>query len=148
MEKIIFEDLPSTKTPLNATNLNKIQENFEESINKINDEIILINNKSVFSTKEQKIGMWIDGKSLYRKTLSKTITSSAIAELGSINDVDYINVIDGCTKFVSGSNVYYVPTSTYEASNNYSKFFIQKNTSSNIAKVIWTGNSTDRKSVV
>ena len=26
MEKIIFEDLPSTKTPLNADNLNQIQE--------------------------------------------------------------------------------------------------------------------------
>lgn len=29
MEKIIFEDLPSTKTPINATNLNKLQTNIE-----------------------------------------------------------------------------------------------------------------------
>ena len=38
MEKIIFEDLPSTKTPLNAENLNKIQSNAENAIleNKIN----------------------------------------------------------------------------------------------------------------
>lgn len=35
MEKIIFEDLPSTKTPLNAENLNKIQENIENAINGI-----------------------------------------------------------------------------------------------------------------
>ena len=122
MEKIIFEDLPSTKTPLNAENLNKIQDNIENAINKINNEIISINNKSVFSTEEQIIGTWF-GKPLYRKNLSKTITSSTNADLGSINDVDYINVVDGCTKFVSGSNAYYVPTSTYEASNNYSKFF-------------------------
>ena len=33
MEKIFFEDLPSTKTPLNAENLNKIQENVETAIN-------------------------------------------------------------------------------------------------------------------
>lgn len=35
MEKIIFEDLPSTNTPLNAENLNQIQENVEEAINGI-----------------------------------------------------------------------------------------------------------------
>lgn len=35
MEKIIFEDLPSTKTPLNAENLNKIQTNVEDEFNKI-----------------------------------------------------------------------------------------------------------------
>lgn len=29
MEKIIFEDLPSTNTPINSTNLNKMQDNFE-----------------------------------------------------------------------------------------------------------------------
>lgn len=32
MEKIIFEDLPSTKTPLNAENLNKMQDNFEQEV--------------------------------------------------------------------------------------------------------------------
>lgn len=31
MEKIDFENLPSTKTPLNPTNLNKMQDNIEES---------------------------------------------------------------------------------------------------------------------
>lgn len=35
MEKIVFEDLPSTKTPLNAENLNKIQTNVEDEFNKI-----------------------------------------------------------------------------------------------------------------
>ena len=32
MERIIFEDLPSTNTPINAENLNKIQENTENAI--------------------------------------------------------------------------------------------------------------------
>ena len=39
MEKIIFEDLPSTKTPLNAENLNKIQQNAENAINKVDEKI-------------------------------------------------------------------------------------------------------------
>lgn len=33
MEKIIFEDYPSTKTPISANNLNKIQDNAENAIN-------------------------------------------------------------------------------------------------------------------
>lgn len=35
MEKIIFEDLPSTKTPLNAENLNKMQDNVETFIDEV-----------------------------------------------------------------------------------------------------------------
>lgn len=45
MEKIIFEDLPSTNTPLNAENLNKIQDNIEDAIQElINKEIVLYEN--------------------------------------------------------------------------------------------------------
>ena len=43
MEKIIFEDLPSTKTPINATNLNLVQDNVE---NAINDKPNVLNVKS------------------------------------------------------------------------------------------------------
>lgn len=39
MEKIVFEDLPSTKTPLNANNLNTIQENVETAINETNTNL-------------------------------------------------------------------------------------------------------------
>ena len=35
MEKIIFEDLPSTNTPINSTNLNKVQTNIENERNKV-----------------------------------------------------------------------------------------------------------------
>lgn len=62
MEKIIFEDLPSTKTPLNAENLNKIQTNAENAINEVD-------NKFNYSTEEQIIGKWIDGKPIYRKVI-------------------------------------------------------------------------------
>ena len=33
MEKIIFEDLPSTNTPISSTNLNQLQTNIENAIN-------------------------------------------------------------------------------------------------------------------
>lgn len=35
MEKIVFENLPSTKTPLNAENLNQLQENIENAMSSI-----------------------------------------------------------------------------------------------------------------
>lgn len=35
MEKIVFEDLPSTNTPLNAKNLNQLQENIENAMSSI-----------------------------------------------------------------------------------------------------------------
>lgn len=44
MNKITFQDLPSTETPINATNLNAMQDNTETEINKI--ITALVNNKS------------------------------------------------------------------------------------------------------
>ena len=49
MEKIIFEDLPSTKTPLNAKNLNQIQYNVEQAIEEIK-EIILKSDAKILWT--------------------------------------------------------------------------------------------------
>lgn len=40
MEKVIFEDLPSTNTPINASNLNLVQDNVENEINGITDKIV------------------------------------------------------------------------------------------------------------
>ena len=39
MEKIIFENLPSTKTPLNAENLNQLQDNVEQAIEILKENI-------------------------------------------------------------------------------------------------------------
>ena len=50
MEKINFEDLPSTDTPINSTNLNLLQTNVENSINDI------IEDKSLTENGYQKIG--------------------------------------------------------------------------------------------
>jgi hypothetical protein len=80
MEKIIFEDLPSTKTPLNAENLNKIQENVENNINEIN-------NKFKYSTEEQIIGTWF-GKPLYGKTFRLTnIGTEQSLGLENVDDI-------------------------------------------------------------
>lgn len=56
MAQTNWQNLPSRSTPLNATNLNKIE------------------NKFTYSTSEQEVGTWINGKPIYRKVISQNIT--------------------------------------------------------------------------
>ena len=49
LEKIAFEDLPSTNTPINAKNLNKVQDNVETALNNVTlnaEEIIYDNSET------------------------------------------------------------------------------------------------------
>lgn len=59
MKKINFEN---NVTKANADTFNTMQDNIEEEINKLN----------TYSTEEQIVGTWIDGKPLYEKTIIKT----------------------------------------------------------------------------
>ena len=54
MTKINFQNLPNTTTPVNASNLNQLQTNVENTLN-------------TYSTSEIRIGTWINNKPLYRK---------------------------------------------------------------------------------
>lgn len=58
MKKIVFEDLPSTKTPLNAENLNKFQENVETAINETDTNLKTLINGVVESGSNDN-GNWI-----------------------------------------------------------------------------------------
>ena len=67
MDKINFVDLPSEETPINAKNLNEMQDNIENEIetaieNAIKQEIIT---GQEFATNE-----YIDGKRVYRKRIN------------------------------------------------------------------------------
>lgn len=110
MEKINFVN---NSTPaLNSTNLNKLQDNIEDSIksqktlsdtdtyscNYINE----IKDGEVYSTTETKTNKkWINGKPIYRKVINKTTAISAnnwtpfyySTDLG-ISNIDFIRVID------------------------------------------------------
>lgn len=61
MEKINFNDLPNTNTPINSSNLNQLQTNIENAIEE----------KNIYLTEEQRIGTWL-GKPLYRKVITNT----------------------------------------------------------------------------
>ena len=120
MEKIIFEDLPSTETPLNAENLNQIQINMENAINELNEnlenlenKITETNNKFNYSTEEQIIGKWTDNSTLYQQTISGNTPSE------TNNWVDVVEVGTGLKiKELTGIMRDYMPIPIY-ASNEY-----------------------------
>ena len=64
------------KTPINATNLNNIEQGISNALEEAMKENV------VYSTEEKRIGTWINGKSLYRKTYVETL-SSRIEDNGS-----------------------------------------------------------------
>lgn len=59
MNKINFTNLPSTTTPVNATNLNTLQDNVEEGMN-----------FRLTTGTEKATNEYIDGKQVYRKRIS------------------------------------------------------------------------------
>lgn len=82
MEKINFKNKGEPGAiPINANNLNLMQTNVENSFkssmtNSDTDTYSCnyINNLNIYSTEETRIGKWIDGKPLYRKTITFTTT--------------------------------------------------------------------------
>ncbi len=65
MEKITFENLPNTTTPINATNLNQLQTNVENAINGV-----------VESGGDETNGYWVkyaDGTMICRGIISKYV---------------------------------------------------------------------------
>ncbi len=62
MEKLNFKN---NETKLNKTTMDTFQDNIENAITEVN-------NKFNYSTEEQIIGKWLDGKTLYRKCLQLT----------------------------------------------------------------------------
>ena len=80
MEKINFVN--GQEPALNGTNLNQLQTNIEEAIEK----------KQAYSTNEQVIGTWINGKPIYRKVVNIGALPNATTKntAHNITDIDYI----------------------------------------------------------
>lgn len=158
MTKIEFKNLPDTSTPLNASNLNTLQDNVEDAINNITIELddtvstsstngvenqaitnyvdteitgVLSDAKDYtdgkynYSTTEQRIGTWFDGKPLYRQVLHKVMSSTSDTQIGTIDNVD--TIITGgnsVAKWDSGAANYFMGTvNSYESSSNYIKIY-------------------------
>lgn len=77
MTKITFKDLPDTSTPLNASNLNTLQDNVENAINTVAGDIPTIDSSvstsSTNGVENQAITNYVDSEI---GTLSSTLTTS------------------------------------------------------------------------
>lgn len=112
MQKINFQDLPSTSTPLNASTLNQMQDNIESAIEDVESVIPTIENSldsdsttngasvhatkllNTYSTNELKIGKWIDGRPIYRKVISTgTIDMYSASEKNINHNISNINEV-------------------------------------------------------
>ena len=74
-------------TPLNATNLNNLEDRISNATAPINDLMDY--------TKEQQIGIWKDGKPIYRKIITYTQTSA----IGILNDITHILIPHNIANF-------------------------------------------------
>lgn len=140
MQKINFKNLPDTSTPLNATNLNLMQDNIESAIDTVASDIPTvvdslsgssttdapsvhavnekIDSLNVYSTSEHRIGTWIDGKPLYRKVVNfgalPNSTTKTVAH--NISNIDSIIFVKGMAK--STSDTYWVLPFLFEGSQS------------------------------
>lgn len=114
MQRIEFEDYPSTNTPIDANNLNDLQDNVEEAID----------STSNYSTNETVVGKWINNKPIYRKVVTGTTTSS-----GNDTNVTTISNLDILLNIYGGiiANNYFNPIGLYTSSTNYVSGYAYQN---------------------
>ena len=85
----------------------------------VDNEEIYNQNIMNYSTNEQVIGKWIDGKPLYRKVYTITSMTNSNTNLASISDVETPVNISGF--IITSTNKY--PINLYESSTNYNVVF-------------------------
>ena len=113
MNKINFVN--NSEPALSAETLNQMQNNIEEAIEK----------KQNYSTEEQVIGTWIDGKPLYRKTIQKSFVDNwTTLYLNDLNaDTIYINYGKTFANFKM-DNTYYSNGQFYVSETDFFRTFI------------------------
>ena len=131
MEKINFVN--NSVPALNATNLNKLQDNIEDSMKTEKTasdtdtySCNYINQGNTYSTSETLTGKtWIDGKPIYRKVFTGNMTNTTNEWVNlqkcNLNNVDNIINISGTIKNTS-SDRRVLPTSAYESTSYYCTF--------------------------
>lgn len=92
------------ETPINADNLNKIENQLETNTNDINA-------LNTYSTSEQRIGTWINGKPIYRKTFVVSITGHYV----TVGNIPNLDIITSCNSYLHRDG------DEYHSINNWGK---------------------------
>ena len=84
---------------------------------KDNDGNVFPKSCEIYSTTEKRIGKWVDGKPIYRKSFSGTTVNNSNVVLGYISDID--NVINAYGWATSNySNTWGIPSGRTDNYNN------------------------------
>lgn len=117
------------QTPVTANNLNEMQNILNDNIS---EEVL-----DVYSTTEQRIGTWTNGKPLYRKVITGTKVSGTELAITVDNNLDEIVMTYGGRLIRTDLNRgYAIPV--YESSNVYVRVELKQDTKQ-IAIVSSTG---------
>lgn len=123
-----------TITATNGTIVDSLAGNSKTNAPSIN----AVNNKfkeiSTYSTEEKVIGKWIDGKTLYRKTITHTITTNNQETIPhNINNLqDFINISGN---FKNNYN-YYMPISAIEIFGEVTNIYVKSINYTGICNII------------
>ena len=151
MEKIDF--INYQQPALNATNLNKLQQNVEDAIQEVQDvaddldtnkldktsvkdtystsatdtySCNYVNGLETYSADETRVGTWIDGKPIYRKVLNLTTPNNASeTNIATLTGIDNLTDIKGFVINEANARVNYP---YYFNSGNYGVLFYRTNT--------------------
>lgn len=122
----------TSSTTFSATNLEMLGgtplTTAEETaiINSFSPQMTAFNNVSnLYTTTERAIGIWIDGKTIYQKTIGTNVvvddSPHNLVSLASIaSNFDEVVDIQGLMKFTSSGIHGYVPMNTYYSNTYYS----------------------------
>lgn len=110
MEKINFQDLPITETPINSSNLNLLQDNIENAIDEIKQPDLTTNGEPV------KCGYKIDDKDVYVKLVDCGYLNAGTRGIAhNINNIDKMYGYKGYFRNENNETIFHIPR--YSTSN-------------------------------
>lgn len=112
-ERVNWENLPSTNTPVNATNLNKMDAGIANAVENL-DKL------STYSTNETKIGTWISGKPIYRRVFEGTIPSTGANNSANVyldTKISADDLVNVGGYILSNNNKFQIPSNSATSFN-------------------------------
>ena len=100
MDKITFEDLPSTNTPINSNNLNKMQTNIETAISTNEESINDI--RTAMNNAIQPISLTIDTNYVYSSDWNYSCFKIGKMVILNIHSIAFISEMDNYVQFIYG----------------------------------------------